>query len=160
MIVAGVDPDTKSVTIVVVDTERPEWSYTTRFEAKGRRAEDRIQSLSSQIEQWDYHTYDWVYIETPIMGRNAKALRDQAFVVGMFRHELWRRGQPHSLVDNGTWKRLTIGTGHATKEEIKDWACQVQPSLPKDAKQDVYDAFCIAKYGQSSIRGEPEKGSS
>ncbi len=164
MIVAGIDPDTKAVTIVTLDSEvRGSNAHKiTRFEAKGRRAEDRIHALSVEIETgyMGASKFDWIYIETPIMGVNVKALRDQAFVVGMIRHELWRRGQPHSLVDNGTWKRLTVGTGHATKEEIKDWALRVEPSLPGDAKQDVYDAFCIAKYGQSAIRGEPAKGGS
>ena len=152
MIVLGVDPDTKAITAVAVDTERPTWFHVTRLEAKGRRAEDRIQALASQIETWPHHTYDWVYIETPVMGVNVKALRDQAFVVGMLRYELWRRGQAHSLVDNGTWKKAVLGGGKASKEEIADYAIQ-RFSMTKEYKQDVYDATCIALFGLSTVQG-------
>ncbi len=152
MIVLGVDPDTKAITAVAVDTERPTWFHVTRLEAKGRRAEDRIQALASQIETWPHHTYDWVYIETPVMGVNVKALRDQAFVVGMLRYELWRRGQAHSLVDNGTWKKAVLGNGKASKEEIAQYAAKRFPQL-KGESQDIFDAACIALFGRSIYYG-------
>lgn len=143
MRVAGIDPDTKAITIVIFSERAPDlW----RAEVKGRRAEDRIQQLYALLSDLLLGV-DWAYIETPVMGVNAKALRDQAQVVGMLRYHLWMSGISHSLVDNGTWKKAVLGNGHASKEEIAAYAQRVL-GIDKGHPQDVYDAACIAHYGR------------
>lgn len=146
MRVIGIDPDTRSITWVCLDEDGV--SYWKRIEAFGKRAEDRIESLCKQLIQSDIFA-DWVYIEPPVMGVNAKALRDQAMVVGMLRYHLWRLGQPHSMVDNTTWKKNVVGSGKASKEEIKDFATSVI-GLEDGLVQDVYDAAAIARFGFAS----------
>lgn len=152
MRIAGIDPDTKSITIVVLAEDEP--NIVECIRVKGRRAEDRIEQLYNELFVWTgdalndvFGPIDWVYIETPVMGVNAKALRDQAQVVGMIRYWLWSHDQPHSLVDNGTWKKGVLGNGHASKEEIAAYAQRVL-RLKAGQPQDVYDAACIAEYGQ------------
>lgn len=152
MKVTGIDSDTKSVAAVTLDSERPLWSHHFQFFAKGRRAEDRIQALSKRIEGAFADEDHWVYIETPVMGVNAKALRDQAFVIGMLRHELWLYARGNSLVDNGTWKKAVLGGGHASKEEIAQYAVQRFPQLEGES-QDIFDATCIALFGLSTTQG-------
>lgn len=151
MRVIGIDPDTKSITFVSLDSENQGSRYKIiRVEAKGRRAEDRVEKLWAGLEDlsvWPLMHPDWVYIETPVMGVNAKALRDQAVVVGLIRSFLWRKGLPHSMVDNGTWKKAVLGGGHASKEEIAAYAQRVL-GLEAGQPQDVYDAACIAVYGR------------
>ncbi len=153
MLVTGIDSDTKSVAVVTLDSERPSWSRYFQFGVKGRRAEDRIQALSTGIEgRFAGQDYGWVHIETPVMGVNAKALRDQAFVIGMLRHELWLNDLGNSLVDNGTWKKAVLGGGHASKEEIAQYAVQRFPQLEGES-QDIMDAACIALFGLSTAQG-------
>lgn len=148
MRVAGIDPDTRAITMVTLS---PGDIQMLRLEAKGRRAEDRVEGLYKELF-FQHPTLgpdltDWVYIETPVMGVNAKALRDQAIVVGMIRYWLWYQEQPHSLVDNGTWKKVVLGNGHASKEEIAAYAQRVL-GLEQGLAQDFYDAACIAEFGR------------
>ena len=152
MRIIGIDPDTKSVTFVQLDTKnQEEWrNCLVRVEVKGRRAEDRVEKLWEGLDVfstvWRLKHPDWVYIETPVMGVNAKALRDQAVVVGLIRSFLWRKKLPHSMVDNGTWKKAVLGNGHASKEEIAAYAQSVL-GLEAGLAQDYYDAACIAQFG-------------
>lgn len=145
-IIVGIDPDTKAITGVGLETGK--MPHIWRFEAKGRRAEDRIEKLFTSLRLMFFSDKpaDWVYIELPVMGVNVKALRDQSVVIGMIRYWLWSYHQPHSMVDNGTWKKGVLGNGHASKEEIAAYAQRVL-HIPSDHPQDVYDAACIAAWG-------------
>lgn len=147
MRIAGIDPDTKAITgVTLFDDGTPPRVW--RIQAKGRRAEDRVEGLYRSLDLTLFHApIDWVYIETPVMGVNAKALRDQAVVVGMIRYWLWSNGQAHSMVDNGTWKKRVLGNGHASKEEIAAYAKKML-NIPADQPQDAYDAACIAAFGR------------
>jgi Holliday junction resolvasome RuvABC endonuclease subunit len=152
--VAGIDPDTKAITTVIMDDAG---HSVSRMEAKGRRAEDRIQKLYQALQGTtliNVPPIDWVYIETPVLAQfrgkaNAKALRDQAQVVGMIRYWLWEQNLPHSMVDNGTWKKSVLGNGKASKQETADYAQRVL-GLLEDIPQDVYDAACIAEFGRKT----------
>ena len=144
--IVGIDPDTKAITGVGLTSGKE--PHIWRIEAKGRRAEDRIEKLFTSLRLTfpPDKPADWVYIETPVMGVNVKALRDQAMVIGMIRYWLWSNDQAHSMVDNGTWKKGVLGNGHASKEEIAAYAQRVL-HIPADQPQDVYDAACIAAWG-------------
>jgi Holliday junction resolvasome RuvABC endonuclease subunit len=154
MRIAGIDPDTKAIQIVALGDCVPN---ICRIEGYGRRAEDRIQALAARLEVQSlsiWHHVCWVYIETPVMGVNAKALRDQAQVVGIVRSFLWRHGLANSLVDNGTWKKGLLGNGHASKEEIAAFA-QTFLQMPPGQPQDAYDAAGIAAWGHNNVpKGE------
>jgi Holliday junction resolvasome RuvABC endonuclease subunit len=147
--VVGIDPDTKSVTCVILDDA----GYTvSRIEAKGRRAEDRIWKLWKGLKGLvltNVPPIDWAFVEVPVLGRNAKALRDQAAVVGMIRYWLWDQGIDHSMVDNTVWKKGVLGSGNAAKEEIAAYAQKVLKVLD-GVPQDVFDAACVAQYGRKS----------
>jgi len=154
MNIAGIDPDTKAITIAVL-TDGRRLCYTLRVDSKGRTAEDRFPGLVQQFRdlvvrklRFDLRL-QWVYIETAMLGPNPKALRDQAQVIGAIRAILLDYSITHSLVDPGTWKKATVGNGHATKEEIKLWAQQMILGAADDQKapQDFYDACCIAAFG-------------
>ena len=149
--ISGIDPDTKAITGVTLEEGKEPRIF--RVEAKGRRAEDRIEKLYTSL----YTTFlgepsDWVYIELPIMGVNVKALRDQSVVIGMIRYWLWSNDQPHSMVDNTVWKKGLLGNGHASKEEIAAYAKRVL-HIPDEHPQDVYDAACIAAWGSRQQSG-------
>ncbi len=151
MKISGIDPDTKAITGVTLEPDKEPRIY--RVEAKGRRAEDRIEKLYTSLALTFFgEPSEWVYIETPVMGVNVKALRDQAMVIGMIRYWLWSNDQPHSMVDNGTWKKGVLGNGHASKEEIAAYAQRVL-HIPADHPQDVYDAACIAAWGSGQKPG-------
>ncbi len=152
MKIAGIDPDTKAITGVTLEEGKEPRIY--RVEAKGRRAEDRIEKLYTSLRLTFFgEPADWVYIELPVMGVNVKALRDQAMVIGMIRYWLWSNDQPHSMVDNTVWKKGLLGNGHASKEEIAAYAQRVL-HIPADQPQDAYDAACIAAWGSQQSGGK------
>lgn len=158
--IAGIDPDTKAIQIVVLDEGGPN---IYRLQAPGRRAEDRIQALAALLEDKDspfiWHDVRWVYVESPVLAQfrgktNAKALRDQSQVVGIIRSFLWRRGLDHSLIDNTIWKKGLLGNGNASKEEIAAYAQKVL-KVSTDQPQDAFDAACIAAWGFNNVpKGE------
>lgn len=156
MRIAGIDPDTKAITGVTLVRDKEPSIF--RVEAKGRRAEDRIEKLYTSLRlTFMGEPVDWVYVETPVLAQfrgktNAKALRDQAMVIGMIRYWLWSNHQPHSMVDNTVWKKGLLGSGHASKEEIAAYAQRVL-HISADQPQDVFDAACIAAWGSGQQSG-------
>lgn len=161
MTVAGIDADTKSIQVVVYGPRGA--TVIKRWQAKGRRAEDRIQQLAALFEDKDWAAVwkdvAWVYVESPVLAQfrgktNAKALRDQSQVLGVVRSFLWRHGLDHTLVDNTVWKKGLLGNGHASKEEIAAYALKML-GMPADLPQDAYDAACIAAWGHHNVsKGE------
>lgn len=154
MRVAGVDADTKTITICVIDGQL---SHMIRLAPKGRRAEDRFQSLVEQIQEAVSHDplaiADYVYVERPFVGPSRKAAIGMGMVVGALRAALIRRGIRHSLIDPSVWKTNTLGTSCVSKEEIKQWA-MVRFDLKDNLAQDYYDAACIAAYGVQVLGGK------
>lgn len=148
MRVAGVDPDTHAITWSLIDTVLERTATIGRVEAKGRRAEDRFADLMGQFAAHvpDFLGYCWVYLELPMAGPNRKATINQSQVVGAIRLLFLQHNIPHSLVDPGVWKRATLGTGSATKDEIKRWAIQ-HYHIDERREQDAFDSTAIAAFG-------------
>ncbi len=152
MRITGIDADTKSIAMVTFfeeDNERK--SLKVRYaqnKVAGRTAEDRFAGLiRSFVEsQTEWLLSDWVYVEKPVYGVNAKATIAQSYIVGAIRSELILHKINHSLVDNTTWKKQIIGSGKASKEEIEMFARDIL-NLPEGLTQDLYDASCIAQFG-------------
>lgn len=159
MRIAGIDADTKSIQVVIRDDGG---QNIYRIAVKGQRAEDRIQKLAAALEEDTsiiWQGVQWVYVECPVLSQfkgktNAKALRDQSQVLGIIRSFLWRNGLVHTLVDNTIWKKALLGNGHASKEEIADFAMRML-GVPADLPQDASDAACIAAWGcLNNLKGE------
>lgn len=91
-----------------------------------------------------------VWVETAIGGAsgNLQTAIKLAMTVGAL-HGVHRSG-PMFTVAPSSWKAAVVGHGHADKDAVRDW---VASRLPKSAKacagvQDLYDAVCIATFGQ------------
>lgn len=148
MRVAGIDSDTKSITWSIIETALPNAACIGRVEAKGRRAEDRFVELVKAFEERvpDFKSCCWVYLELPMAGPNMGATINQAAIVGAIRTLFIQHNIPHSLVSVGTWKKNVLGSGAATKEEIKNWAIQ-HYHIDQNREQDAFDATAIAAFG-------------
>lgn len=162
MRIAGIDPDTKNITIAWFTGETSGThgadghKVVTTPPMKKSLAEHRFLPLYKAFHAWLYLAqtnipFDFVYVEKPMLTRNAAATIWQSAVMGMIRCTLDDQDIPHQLVDPGTWKKETIGNGSADKEAIAVWA-QVNLRLPEGLPQDVYDAYCIAWHGQLKAR--------
>ena len=91
------------------------------------------------------------YLEAPIVGRGgARTTMVQSFVSGAIQASLQSHEIPVTLVYPGSWKKLVVGHGNATKETVSQHLRGVWPALMERAKrdQDVIDAACICLFGQ------------
>ena len=168
MKIAGIDADTKTITVFIVERNRPSYEGTSsmRLEAKGRKSEDRFLTLVQQMRESLPPLFgpklgtesNYVYVERPFVGPNRKAAIDMGMVIGALRGELARLAIPHSLVDPARWKTHMLGTSRVSKEEIKAWAI-VRFGLGDKLAQDYYDAACIAAYGMQVLGDGQSKSS-
>ena len=147
--IGGIDPDSKFICLYAGG------EFHTA-QAKERLAPARFLPLISQFRMImlrpELKGLTWVYIERPPMGVNPKATIDQAKVLGAIETILHERGIPFSETDPGTWKKGLIGQGNADKPLIKQWAI-ANLGLADDLRQDLYDAACIARWGELSYGG-------
>lgn len=157
MRIAGVDPDTKNVTIAWFASET-EHGYKVVSPPKMRqsRAEHRFLPLADAFMGWladEMAGFDFVYVEKPMYTRNAAATIWQSAVMGMVLATLHLADVACAIIDPGTWKKETVGLGNASKEQVAEWA-QANLGLAEGLPQDVYDAYCIAWRGYLKARHE------
>ena len=56
------------------------------------------------------------------------------------------------LVNVGTWKKMLLGNGHASKDDVRNYIGVNTPYAPLCGDdQDAYDATCIGLYGLSIL---------
>ena len=100
---------------------------------------------------------DSVWIEDTIIGNNRRfsirlAETKGAVMAGLSSLRL-QHGTDIRLVDNNTWKKVVVGQGHATKDQVKDYINVSRgayaPLCGDD--QDLYDAACIGLYGATIL---------
>lgn len=83
-----------------------------------------------------------LYVEAPVVAgaRNIQSTIGIAETVGM----VLSLGYPATLVAISTWKKVVVGKGNATKEEVAEWYERTGGSL---RGQDFYDSSAICAYG-------------
>ena len=94
---------------------------------------------------------DQVWIEDTLVGNNRKYSLELTETKGAVLGRLG--GIPNldvRMVNVATWKKQVVGDGHASKDAIRDYIHVTHgayaPLCGDD--QDLYDACCIALYGQ------------
>jgi len=88
-------------------------------------------------------------VEGAILGRslNAQTLANLGYTAGVMVHTLALRGIPTTLVPSATWKKIVLGRGNATKDDVMLWAKNRWPHI--DAlTQDQADAIALAVHAK------------
>lgn len=100
-----------------------------------------------------FQSPDGVWIEDVLVGNNRKYSLQLAEVKGAVLSALAplrARGMDIRVINVQGWKRGLLGSGHASKDEVRDYIDVTHgayaPVCGDD--QDLYDAACIALYGQ------------
>lgn len=95
-----------------------------------------------------------VYIEEPVVGVNRRISVQQGQIHGVLLGAALQSGitQVYS-VSNTTWKKETIGSGNASKDDCRTWLERSHPVLAADCggDADLVDAGCIAVYGRGVL---------
>jgi len=182
VIYAGIDYSTHAVDVVTVRQRGAElwedWQTHTevqhhRVEFEGDNAWARAFDAAEKLDAWEWtdpvsdHLYDAsvIVIEEPA-GSSRLVAQQLARVQGLIIANLPRiDGQVWGMVPS-EWKKLVVGKGNASKEEVKQWAeknmlgtvvhnvggpfTAVTPGGSKIGAgwpQDAYDAYCMALAG-------------
>lgn len=111
-----------------------------------------------EVSRWAYqlglfHEVDSVWIEDVLIGNNRKYSLQLAETKGAMLSSLSGLrygGTDIRMVDVQTWKKQVVGSGHASKEDIKNYIHVTHPAYAPlcGDDQDKYDATCIGLYGR------------
>jgi len=96
-----------------------------------------------------------VYIEGLAWIKNRSSFISIAKVLGGLEFVCFSNDVEFVVVEGRVWKSALLMRGNAQKEEIKEWVIlegkaseQIGKEDPFES-QDLYDAYCIARYGNS-----------
>jgi len=149
--VLGVDPSSRKIGVTVFEDGKPYWI-------------DSVHLKSNDISQRCLDAFNWfqtledalpstneskvAFIEGTVVAgaRNLQSTIKQAYVSGPIQACLLINGYDVSLVPIGTWKKLTVGTGNATKEQVSEFVRLRWPAVHASAggNQDILDSCAIA----------------
>jgi Holliday junction resolvasome RuvABC endonuclease subunit len=155
MTLIGVDLGVRKVAIAVfTDGLVGSTLYVTQaLEAseESRRA-DQLHELARYVyDQVVFFDADAVFCESVILGNNRKYSLKLAETMGALMSHLAavRGGLELQTVDNQVWKKEMVGSGHATKEQVRNYIVATHPAYAPlcEEDQDRYDACCIGLYG-------------
>ena len=144
--IVGIDLDSKKIAAVLfVDGE---FNQLLFFQSKNKNTDERLFELYKYFESMviKHLKPDKVFIEDSIYVANFKTSKALSESIGNVKL-LCRLNQiPFELVSNKTWKKEIIGNGNASKADIKKFVLEQKPDLI-DEPQDIFDSFCVAKFG-------------
>lgn len=106
--------------------------------------------ISDSDEGIDTH----IYMEAPVVGRNAYSTIVQAQVGGAVMAAIAKTNLGLELVNVSSWKKQVVGKGNATKEEVADWLKTNWLDAYNKAAgdQDLIDAAAINRYAHQHVR--------
>lgn len=152
--VLGIDlSSTKLAMVLFIDGEYHshfKTKFTGLLEVKGH-----VRSFLSPLPA-SIFTVARAYVEEAVVARGGNRVTiAQAYAMGAVRLTLEEMGWGVGLVNVSTWKKQVVGYGRADKHAISQWveadaAPDIFRSFTRD--QDVFDAYCVGRYGIRVVR--------
>lgn len=148
MNIFGIDPAARSVAVFGTSGRHaPCWGVKLTT-AKANRDRE-LKDLRRQLEEMVRFMAEAIFIEEPVVAgaRNIRSTILIAETVGMV---LAIPDVPIYLVEISTWKKLTVGKGNATKDDVSSWLSREHPDYAAicEGDQDLIDAGAINVYGR------------
>lgn len=156
----GVDLSSYSIAMVVLEDSKPYESYKVTVETKYRKDRALVAHLlyTAALRLVTMSHPDAIFIEEPVVA-GARNLRSSLLIAQVCGVMLVAAGMGRvvKLTPVSSWKVETVGHGNADKDAIRRWLDHVHPAIAKECglDQDLYDASCVALYGQGLLgRGD------
>lgn len=119
--------------------------------------ESELHQLADWVRRFHHDVRDWAYgkeiglwIEKAFLANSAARSLNATLSLAEV-STVVRTAAPWTHVEQvvpSTWKAEVLGYGHADKEDIQAWLAVNDPELAEFcAREDEYDASCIATYG-------------
>ena len=120
--------------------------------------DSRVYQLFKGLKDFiDNFKPDMVAIERAVYFQNFNSSKAILEVIAMCKLVCNEKSIPYTMVHNTSWKRVAVGKGNATKDEIKEILSKRYPMLAS-CTQDEVDAVGIGLYALSDIvKGENEQ---
>jgi len=147
MRIVGVDLDSKKIAIAIFDDSK----FTSYFfyHSKIKNTQERIFDLYDEFGVIIKGiSPNKVYFEDSLYIQNFKSSKVLSEVLGNCKLVCRLAQIPFGVVSNKTWKKIVIGNGNATKEDIKNFVlAKYNDKFDEDEPQDIFDAIGIGLYG-------------
>ena len=156
-VVVGVDPSSRKLAAVVsvVGNEGDVVTSTRALpQDKPYACHIAYEWMHLLVEEYSTHGKVHVFLESPVVGRGGPgATIPQARVNGALSAGAVAAGAEVIDVNNSHCKKVTVGNGRASKDDIRDWVEVVWPELfPKiETDQDLCDSAMLYIYGVGII---------
>lgn len=152
MVIIGVDPSMRSYAMVSVGDRINKHKIKVPDTVKDphKIITDLVAGLSAYVSAMSPFA---IYIEEPVVAgaRNLQSSLKIARSVGAFMGACSAAGMERVyLVPVSSWKAEVVGNGHATKDDVRAWLDQNEPTISTVCgnDQDLRDAACVALYGE------------
>jgi Holliday junction resolvasome RuvABC endonuclease subunit len=152
-VTVGIDLDSRSIAISVVVGDRYPAAHVERI-VTPRHITERaaiLRYLRDELEHhYSYFRDQRVFVEAPVLA-GARNIQSTIKVAGVYGLTLATVGSWSPIIETpiSTWKKHTVGTGNATKDQVAAWlkANHPEKSIQCMGDQNLVDATCIALYG-------------
>ena len=141
----GLDCSSKAIHVVVLDGDGKVLDQQ-KFGSKLKTFEARFPEIVTTFQAWisKIEVQHKVGVEAAIYIQNARATIAISSVIGAAKASLLAAGYAPIEVDNRRWKKLVLGKGNASKEDIMTYAKNRWGDIFEE--QDFADAACIAEW--------------
>lgn len=156
-VVIGVDPSSRKLAAVVsVIGDESDVQAVTRVLPQDKPYACHIahEWMRLLVEEYNAQGKVHVFLEAPVVGRGGPgATIPQARVNGALSAGAIAAGAEVIDVNNSHCKKVTIGNGRASKDDIRDWVEVVWPELfvKIETDQDLCDSAMLYIYGVGII---------
>lgn len=154
MTIWGVDPASKKIAMFTADVRDSGLVQTNLLEVKKSERDLELLELRRMMEIVIEHDHNpIIYCEEPVVAgvRNLRSTILIAETVGM----ILALNAKVRLVPVSSWKKATVGNGHATKADVTEWLAREHPEYASKCRdtqqresQDLRDAAAIYLFGR------------
>lgn len=151
MTVIGVDIGYRKIAVAV-----PSEKFVSHISMKNRPGVTRTQEVAELVDFLNLIPYidgADVFLEAPVVAgaRNIQSTIKVSQTSGIIWGAIAGRAREIQEVAVSSWKLGTLGRGNATKDEVAQWVDDNHKTMARlcSRNQDLYDATCIALYGET-----------
>lgn len=161
MIIVGADLSSRTAALVAL-TNLGQYVEHMKLEVDVKHTKNRAlvcSTLARKTQHWLTHVQaSHVFIEEPVVA-GAMNIRSSLLIAQVCGAILTAAGMERvvQLVPVSSWKKQTVGSGNANKDQVRAWLDEHHPQTAAQCRhdQDLYDAASVALYGQRLVwRGD------
>lgn len=148
--IIGCDPASKKLSLFAIGPITGAFHIEVKRTDRWQEIRELREALVKQLDIWrDYNPV--LFCEEPVLAgaRNIRSTILIAETVGL----VLSMPIPTRLIEVSTWKKIAVGNGHASKDDVSNWLKVEHPGYHHlcGGNQDLIDAAAIAVAGDSRM---------